>query len=479
MSKLHRWGRRAAASLPLLLVPSLLTVPAQAAPSALPAEGFVAGADAPGAVPGRYIVTLKPGAGLGASAQGLIAGRTSGGSTDTFTVTLSPAEARRVAADPAVGIVEQDRIMRLAATQRNPVWGLDRIDQRSVKRNKRFRPYADGNIVHAYVIDTGVRIDHTQFGGRATYGYDFTDRDPYAGDCNGHGTHVAGTIGGSTYGVAKRVRLVAVRVLDCAGFGFLSDIVDGVNWVTGNAVKPAVANMSLGGGYSASLEYAVQVGINSGVTYVVAAGNENRNAEMGSPAGLPAAITVAATDPKDRRASFSNWGPVVDLFAPGVNIKSAYPSSTTGTAYLSGTSMAAPHVAGAAALILDAAPYFTPKQVRDFLVSRSTRGKVKDRRYAPNRLLFVPAPPAAPRVVARTIPAAQVGVPFKVQLRVEKARRGTWSIAAGALPAGLSLAPNGQIFGTPTVAGSSAVLVKFTDFVPQAGTRRFVVTVRP
>ncbi|MCA2217697.1 S8 family peptidase [Jidongwangia harbinensis] len=463
----------------------LAALPAHAAEpsggSAAPAWGVVAGTDSPDAVPGRYIVTMKPGAQLSASAQGLVSGRVSGGQVaTTFTAQLSAEEARRVAADPSVGIVEQDRVIRIEATQSYPVWGLDRIDQRSVKRSKTYRPFSDGSTVHAYVIDTGVRIDHVQFGGRATNGYDFTDDDAVAGDCNGHGTHVAGTIGGYSYGVAKRVRLVAVRVLDCRGSGYLSDIIDGVNWVTASAVKPAVANMSLGGPFSASLEYAVQNSINSGITYVVAAGNENRNAYYTSPAGLPAAITVAATTSKDRRAYFSNWGATVDIFAPGVNIKSAYPSSRTATQFLSGTSMAAPHVAGAVAMVLDAAPGFTPRQVRDFLVARSTKGKVTDRKQSPNRLLFVPAPPPSPKIRARTVPIAHVGQPYRIQLSLEKNRRGTWSIAAGSLPAGLFLSASGQIFGTPTtVTPPRAVVVKFTDFVPQAGARQFTLQVQP
>ena len=305
MPSVHFRGRRVAAILALGLLPSLLVaVPGSASPASAPvAEGVVAGADSPDAVPGRYIVTLKAGVtGLGATAQGMVAGRvTGGGTTSAFTANLSAQDARRLAADPSVGIVEQDRIVRVEATQKNPVWGLDRIDQRSIKGSKSYTPMDDGSSVHAYIIDTGIRIGNKQFGGRASYGYDFADGDTAANDCDGHGTHVAGTVGGATYGVAKRVKLVAVRVLDCTGAGLLSDVIDGVNWVTANAVKPAVANMSLGSGYSASLEYAVQTGIDSGITYVVAAGNSNANSYYFSPAGLPAAITVAASDVRDRR----------------------------------------------------------------------------------------------------------------------------------------------------------------------------------
>jgi subtilisin family serine protease len=479
MPSVHLWGRRAAATLALGLLPSLLAVPAASAAD-VPPEGAVAGTDSPDAVPGRYIVVLKSGVqSLGAFARGLVAGQVTRPGDTTLTVRLSAVDARRLAADPAVRVVEQDRVVRIAATQKNPVWGLDRIDQRSSSPSKTYTPMADGSSVHAYVIDTGVKITHQQFGGRATYGYDFVSGDRFADDCEGHGTHVAGTVGGSTYGVAKKVKLVAVRVLDCEGSGLLSDVIDGVEWVTANARKPAVANMSLGGSYSEALEAAVQASIDSGVTYVVAAGNEDSNAYYSSPAGLPAAITVAATDARDRRAVFSNWGSSVDLFAPGVGIRSAYKGTTTATAVLSGTSMAAPHVAGAAALVLDALPAYRPVQVRDWLVARATTGKVTDRKGAPDRLLFVPGPPPAPVISTASLPKAEVGEPYHVQLALQVSRRGTWSIASGTLPDGLTLSSSGVLSGTPTAASPTRkIIVKFTDYVPQSGTRTLYLLVR-
>jgi subtilisin family serine protease len=326
------------------------------------------------------------------------------------------------------------------------------------------------------VIDTGIRISHTEIAGRASYGYDFVDGDATASDCNGHGTHVAGTIGGTHYGVAKKVQLVAVRVLNCAGSGTLSGVISGINWVTAHAVKPAVANMSLGGDRSPSLEAAVARSINAGVTYVLAAGNENTNASTTSPAALPAAITVGATDSRDRRASFSNYGGVLDLFAPGVNIRSSVANSDTATASYSGTSMAAPHVAGAAALILDATPTLTPAQVRNLLVARATTGHVTDRKGSPDRLLFVPAPPAAP-VITSTGIAATAGQPYSAQLKLAASRRGTWSLASGSLPDGLTLSPGGVVSGTPTGPGTPTVTVRFTDYVPYAVTRQLTVTV--
>jgi subtilisin family serine protease len=272
------------------------------------------------------------------------------------------------------------------------------------------------------------------------------------------------------------VRLVAVRVLDCQGAGTLSGVIAGVDWVTGHAAKPAVANMSLGGGRSASLEAAVRRSINAGITYVVAAGNENANASGESPAALPAAITVAATDSRDRRASFSNYGSVVDLFAPGVAIRSSVANSDTAAATYSGTSMAAPHVAGAAALVLDAAPGWTPAQVRNFLVAKATTGKVTGTKGSPNRLLFVPAPPAAP-VITSTAITVTAGEAYSGALAAS--RRGTWSLAAGTLPDGLTLSPGGVISGTPTEPGTAAVSVRFVDYVPYVITKTLAVTVIP
>jgi subtilisin family serine protease len=420
---------------------------------------------------GRFIVTLKDGA------PDVVAGRLlrQFRSFPGYVTEMTAAQARRLAADPSVRHVEEDRKVSLTGTQKNPTWGLDRIDQRSRSLSKSYRPSADGDSVHAYVIDTGIRTSHQQFGGRAVSGYDFVGRDPVAGDCNGHGTHVAGTIGGSSYGVAKKVRLVGVRVLDCDGQGYISDIVDGIDWVTQNAALPAVANMSLGGGYSPALDWAVEESIAAGITYVVAAGNEDTDARLSSPADVAAAVTVAATDSKDRRASFSNYGGGVDIFAPGVNIKSAVSTSNTATAKYSGTSMAAPHVAGAAALILDANPSWTPAQVQAKLIANATKGKVTDREGSPNRLLFVPAPPKAPVITTGQTPQGWVGVPYTTRLTLAAGRRGSWKLDAGSLPAGLSLSASGVISGTPEVSGRYTVTVRFTDYVPQSVTKRVVI----
>lgn len=292
---------------------------------------------------------------------------------------MNEAQAKKLATSSEVAYVEQNRKVSKSDTQLNtPSWGLDRLDQIFAPLNKRYIYPNTASNVHAYVIDTGIRITHQEFGGRASYGYDFVDNDAIASDCDGHGTHVAGTIGGTNYGVAKAVKLVAVRVLDCEGSGSYAGVLSGIEWVTANAVKPAVANMSLGGDASAALDAAVEASIASGVTYAVAAGNSGYDACMESPARAASAITVGATDEVDFRASFSNYGPCVDIHAPGHHIPSSVASSDTAIAKYSGTSMASPHVAGAAALLLSANPAWAPTQVRNVIVYGGTRRVVRN-----------------------------------------------------------------------------------------------------
>ena len=312
-----------------------------------------------------------------------------------FSARLSGAALEHVRADAAVAYVEQDQIVTVVDTQLHPPsWGLDRVDQRVRPLDASYTNPSAASAVTAYVIDTGIRFTHQEFGGRARSGIDTVDNDGDASDCAGHGTHVAGTIGGATYGVAKRVNLVAVRVLNCQGSGTFAGVVAGVDWVTANAVRPAVANMSLGGGASTALDSAVRNSINSGITYAIAAGNDfGADACNTSPARVLEAVTVGATDISDNRASFSNVGTCLDLFGPGVNITSAWFTGDTATNTISGTSMATPHVAGAAAMVLAANPGLTPGAVRDTLVNTATAGVVVNPGAgSPNRLLYVGPP---------------------------------------------------------------------------------------
>jgi subtilisin family serine protease len=320
-----------------------------------------------------------------------------------FAVRMTPMQAARLAGDPRVASVEQDQVFTTLETQQNPPsWGLDRVDQRDLPLDKSYKASTKATNVTAYIIDTGIRLTHQDFGGRAVSGTDTVDNDNDATDCNGHGTHVAGTVGGSQYGLAKGVKLVAVRVLSCQGSGSTAGVVAGIDWVTKNAVKPAVANMSLGGGASATLDQAVQRSIAAGVTYAIASGNSNADGCTFSPARTPEAITVGATQDNDSRASFSNYGRCLDIFAPGVNITSAWKDGDTATNTISGTSMATPHVAGAAALYLADHPDANPEQVGKALVENAGSGKVGNPgNGSPNKLLYVgggngSTPPSTP-----------------------------------------------------------------------------------
>jgi len=281
-------------------------------------------------------------------------------------------------------------VMHADGTQTGATWGLDRIDQRALPLSTSFTYGATGAGVKAYVIDTGIRKTHSEFGGRAIHGFDGVLAGLSSDDCNGHGTHVSGTIGGATYGVAKGVTLVAVRVLDCAGVGLNSTVIAGVDWITGDhaAGRPAVANMSLGGGKSAALDTAVRNSIADGVLYGIAAGNESEDACTGSPSGVAEAMTVGATDSRDAKASFSDFGSCVDWFAPGVDITSAWFLTDSSTNTISGTSMATPHTVGVAALYLQGNPNAAPAAVANALASLTTKGIVTNAKSANANLLF-------------------------------------------------------------------------------------------
>ncbi|PPK68541.1 S8 family peptidase [Actinokineospora auranticolor] len=385
----HFRARTAVAAVAAAAAVLAVATPAQAE------EGQVRAASGT-AVTGSYVVVFKDGAvhaaaGDHAGRYGGTVEHTYSSALNGYSARLSERAARRIAADPSVAYVTQDHVITAEGTQSSAPWGLDRIDQRNLPLSKTYTyPDNGGSGVTAYIVDTGVRISHKEFEGRARNGYDAVDKDNVAQDGHGHGTHVAGIVGGRTYGVAKKVGIVAVRVLGDNGSGTLAGVIAGIDWVTKDAAgKKAVANLSLGGGKDDTVDTAVRNSIRSGVTYAVAAGNSNADAAGFSPARVPEAITVAASDNTDRRASFSNYGDLVDLFGPGVSIVSAWRTSDTATQTVSGTSQATPHVAGAAALYLTGRTA-TPAQVRDALVASATKNKVTDPK-SPNNLVYTGA----------------------------------------------------------------------------------------
>jgi subtilisin family serine protease len=313
-----------------------------------------------------------------------------------FSANLSPAAVDALRRDPSIRLIEQDRVVRIGATQSpTPSWGLDRIDQRNLPLNNSYTYPVDGTGVTLYGIDTGIFFGHTDFGGRAVSGFDAIDGGT-ADDCNGHGTHTASTAGGATYGVAKNMSIIAVRVLNCGGSGTFEQVIAGVDWVTGDhqAGEPAVANMSLGGSVFTSLDMAVANSVADGVVYSISAGNSSADACFTTPAREPSALTVGATGgtfgSSDARAFFSNFGTCLDIFAPGVQITAAWIGSPTAINTIDGTSMAAPHVAGVAGLYLDANPGSTPAQVMNAITTNATPGVVTNPGTgSPNLLLYM------------------------------------------------------------------------------------------
>ncbi len=355
----------------------------------------------------RYIVVFKrgtPGADL------LTAELARGGSVHFryrtallgFAATLPAASLDGIRRNPNVEYVVPDGEATITTLQAGATWGIDRIDQRALPLSTTYTYLQTGAGVRAYILDTGIRGDHGQYAGRTAPGYTAVSDGRGTEDCNGHGTHVAGTVGGTTYGVAKGVTIVPVRVLDCRGSGTWSGVIAGIDWVAANAAKPAVANMSLGGGANTAVDQAVNNAVAAGVVFGVAGGNDNANACNYSPARAVDAITVGATTSSDARASYSNYGSCLDIFAPGSSITSAWYTSSTAINTISGTSMATPHVVGAAALVLGATPNATPAQVAATLTGTATPGVVTSAGTgSPNLLLYtlggtVEPPPVEP-----------------------------------------------------------------------------------
>lgn len=386
-------ARIAASALPLALL-GLVPAPAVAQGASPSARPFAESRP----IAGRYIVVFKSSVGNPA-AEAANAVRGAGGqlhhsytaALKGFAASLPERALAGLRNNPNIESIEQDQTIALAqvSPQTPATWGLDRIDQFSGILNAMYQFNYTGTGVHAFIIDTGIRPDHTEFTGRLLPGFSAISDSNGTTDCNGHGTHVAGTVGGSTWGVAKQVSLIPVRVLGCNGSGSWSGVIAGIDWAAKSTLRPAVANMSVGGGSSSSVNAAVAGAVAKGVTMVVAAGNNNADACRYSPSGEPSAITVGATAQGDARASYSNYGACVDLFAPGSSITSAWHTGNTATNTISGTSMATPHVAGVAALTLQANPTATPAAIANFLVSNSTAGVVTGAGTgSPNKLLY-------------------------------------------------------------------------------------------
>ncbi|MGW7201801.1 S8 family serine peptidase [Streptomyces chryseus] len=392
----------------LLAAATSITAALGTSATAAPAEARILGAGSPNAIAGSYIVVFKdsavPKSRVGAVARDL-AGRYGGKLGHQYRhalrgmeVRLTETQAKRLAADPSVKYVEQNATVSVTGTQTDPPsWGLDRIDQRNWPLDSTYTYANTATNVRIYVIDTGIRTTHAEFAGRAIWGANTTG-DGINTDCyengRGHGTHVAGTAAGATYGVAKGAQLTAVKVLKCDGLGTWDTVIAGVDWVTSDhePSELAVANMSLGTYASQAVDDAVTTSTGDGVTYVVSAGNEDSDACTQSPASNSNAITVGASSTSDERPSYSNWGTCLDLFAPGDWIRSAFATDDTRIGYMSGTSMASPHVAGVAAMVLSTTPSFTPRQVHNAVVNGATNDALTNvGPGSPNKLLFAGA----------------------------------------------------------------------------------------
>ncbi len=450
--------------------PASITGPAPDGAGLAPLLGHTAGGTA---VPGSYIVVFKNTAGADVDAivddlssrHGFASRFRYHDAARGFAGNLSPVALRLVRSDPRVSYVEEDQTVSLNVTQAGATWGIDRIDQTDLPLSTSYTYNQTGTGVDAYIIDTGIRFTHTQFGGRAVTGFDAVTAGGTAADQNGHGTHVSGTVGGSTYGVAKNVHLIAVRVLNAAGSGTTAGVIAGIDWVTGNhTTNPAVANMSLGGGLSATLDAAVRNSIADGVVYCVSAGNSAVNVSTQSPADVAEAITVGASSITDGFASFSNFGAGVDIIAPGVNITSSWFTNDTATNTISGTSMSSPHVTGAAALYLEANPTATPAAVASALVAAASLNKISTvPAGTANRLLFTtqgtappPPPPGVPAVPTLVSPANGATNISRTAANL------VWNAASGATAYRLQISTNSSftaiVFDNATLTSTSITL---------------------
>jgi serine protease len=442
----------------------------------------------PGAIPGQYIVVLNDNRVSSTDVRALAdaAVRQAGGSVlhvyqrvlRGYSARMSATAAAALARNPQVRYVEQDSVREIVATQNGATWGLDRIDQRDRPLDGTYTYDSAAQGVHVYVIDTGVRRTHTDFGGRvSSTGFTAVNDGNGTNDCNGHGTHVAATVAGATYGVAKMATVHPVRVLNCSGSGSTSGVIAGVEWVTANRVSPAVANMSLGGGASTALDDAVRNSIAAGVTYAVAAGNSNANACNSSPARVSQALTVGSSTSGDARSSFSNFGTCVDLFAPGSSITSAWYTNDTARNTISGTSMASPHVAGAAALYLAVDPTASPAIVHSAVINNATVNKLSSiGSGSPNRLLyslFGAAPGDLPPAAAFTPSCSGLACTFNASASSDDngISAYAWNFGDGQTAAGAIVT---HTFGS---SGTFTVQLTVTDTAGQTDTETQSVTV--
>lgn len=425
-------------------------------------------------IPGQYIVTFKADV-TDAPEEAERMTRRHGGRLDRtysyamrgFAGRLSEAAAEDLRRDPRVERVEQDQTVSLdqVSPQAQATWGLDRIDQVNLPINSSYNFTRTGAGVYVFIIDSGVRATHMDFYGRTRVGYTSVNDGNGTNDCNGHGTHVAGTAAGTTWGVAKGAYVVPVRVLDCAGNGSWSAVIAGIDWVAASTLRPAVANMSLGGGYSQSLNAAVARAVAKGVTFAVAAGNSNADACKSSPSSEATAIAVGATSSNDARASYSNWGSCVDIFAPGSSITSAWMTGDTATNISSGTSMASPHVAGAAALVLQGNPTAAPATVRDALRGSATSNHVSGAGTASPNLLLNALAASSPIAVPATQPVAfksmsgsvaYNAIVWKASVAVTVRNLTTGAVVPYATVSG-SFAPGGSAQCTTNTSGTCTV----------------------